>query len=137
MAKTIGKINGTAIGISADGVTITCSTSATLTITNETRETTCKDDDGATTYEPAAQTWSMTLDGLTKYDTASNYSTVAEFAKSREIVTWVFKTMANPDDPYWQGDGFIGSFTQNAGLNETSDWSIEVQPTGPIYLFNT
>lgn len=137
MAKTIGKINGTAIGISADGTTVTCSTSATLTITNESRETTCKDDDGAETNEAAKQTWSMSLGGLTKYDTASNYSTVAVLAKTREIVTWIFKTMANADDPYWQGDGFVGSFTQDAGLNETSTWTVEVTPSGPIYLFNS
>lgn len=137
MAKTTGKVNGTAIGISADGVTIACSTNATLTITNEQRETTCKDDEGAVTYEAAAQQWSMTLDGLTKYDTVSNYGTVAALAKNRDIVTWVFKSFNNPDDPYWEGEGFIGSFTHNAPMNETSNWSIEVSPTGPIYLFNT
>lgn len=137
MAKTGGKINGTAIGISADGETITCSTSATLTITNETRETTCKDDDGAVTYEAGSQSWEMSLDGLTKYDTASNYSKVAILVKTQEIVTWVFKTFNNPDDPYWEGDGFIGSLTQNAAQKETSTWSITVSPTGPIRLFNS
>ena len=137
MAKTIGKVNGTAIGVSADGETVTCSTNATLTITNETRETTCKDDDGAVTQEAAAQQWSMTLEGLTKYDTPSNYSKVAVLAKTREIVLWIFKTFANPDDPYWEGEGFVGSFTQNAPLNETSNWTVEVQPSGPIRLFNT
>lgn len=137
MAKTTGKVNGTAIGISADGVTIACSTNATLTITNETRETTCKDDDGAVTNEPAAQSWSMTLDGLTKYDTVANYSTIAQLAKSQEIVTWLFKSFNNVDDPYWEGQGFVGNFTHNAGLNETSNWSIEVSPTGPISLHNT
>lgn len=137
MAKTTGKINGTAIGISADGVTITCSTNATLTITNASRETTCKDDDGAVTNEPAAQSWAMTLDGLTKYDTASNYSAVAAYAKTQEIVTWVFKSFNNADDPTWSGEGFIGSFTQNAQMAETSNWSIEVTPTGPISLTNT
>lgn len=137
MAKTIGKVNGTAIGISADGETVTCSTNATLTITNETRETTCKDDDGAVTQEAAAQQWGMTLEGLTKYDTSANYSKVAVLTKTREIVEWIFKTFTNPDDPYWVGEGFIGSFTQNAPLNETSNWTVEVQPSGPIRLFNS
>lgn len=137
MAKSTGKMNGTAIGISADGQTITCSTTATLTITNETRETTCKDDNGAVTQEPAAQSWSMSLGGLTKYDTASNYTAVATLAKSQEIVTWAFKSFNNPDDPYWEGEGFVGSFTQDANQGETSTWTIEVAPTGPIYLFNT
>ena len=137
MAKTPGKINGTAIAISADGETITCSTTATLTVTNESRETTCKDEDGAVTNEPAAQSWSMSLGGLTKYDTASNYTAVASLAASQEIVTWGFKSTANAEDPYWEGEGFIGSFTQDANLNETSTWTIEVTPTSKIRLFNT
>jgi predicted secreted protein len=136
MAKSTGKINGTAILVSADGTTIACSTNATLTITNERLETTCKDDNGAKTYEPGSQDWALDLEGITKFDTVSNFSTVAELAVSQEEVTWVMET-ANSDDPNFTGVGFVGDFTYNAPLNASSTWSISIAPTGPIYLLNT
>lgn len=136
MAKTTGKIRGTAILVSAAGETIGCSTNAVLTITNNREETTCKDDDGAATYSPGAQDWSLTLDGITKFDTVSNFSTVSELAVSKEEVTWSMQT-GNAEDPVFSGTGFIGSFTYNAPLNAPSTWSLEVAPTGPISLSNT
>jgi predicted secreted protein len=136
MAKSTGKINGTAILVDAEGVTIACSTNATLNITNERLETTCKDDGGAKTYEPGSQDWSLELEGITKFDTVSNFSTVAGLAKSKEEVEWVMTT-GNPDDPTFTGTGFVGDFTWNAPLNAPSTWSISISPTGPLSLTNT
>src|SRR5687768_3340629 len=110
MAKTTGKINGTLILVDAEGVTIGCSTNATLTITNERLETTCKDDGGAKTYEPGSQDWSLEVEGLVKYDTASNFSLVAAAAKDQTIITWSMST-SNEDDPVFSGEGFIGDFS--------------------------
>jgi len=136
MAKSTGKINGTAILVDADGETIACSTNATLTITNERLETTCKDDNGAKTYEPGSQDWTLSLEGITKFDTVSNFSTVSALAVSKDIVTWVLQT-SNTDDPIFSGSGFVGTFTYNAPLNAPSTWSLEVAPTGPLTLENT
>jgi len=136
MAKTTGKIRGTAILVAADGETIACSTNATLTITNNREESTCKDDDGAVTYSVGSQDWSLQLEGITKYDTASNFSTVAELAVSKDIVAWSMQT-GNADDPVFSGEGFVGDFTYNAPLNAPSTWSITIAPTGPISLTNT
>lgn len=136
MAKTTGKIGGTAILVDAAGVTIACSTNATLTITNERTETTCKDDDGAKTYEAGSQDWSLELEGITKFDTVSNFSTVAALAVNKAEVEWVMQT-SNSEDPVFTGTGFVGDFTYNAPLNAPSTWSISIAPTGPIALTNT
>lgn len=136
MAKTTGKIRGTAILVSAAGETIACSTNATLTITNERLETTCKDDNGAKTYEPGSQDWSLELEGITKFDTVSNFSTMAELAMTQEQVVWTM-TSGNVDDPVFTGTGFVGDFTYNAPLNEPSTWSASIAPTGPLSLTNT
>lgn len=136
MAKTTGKIRGTAILVDADGVTIACSTNAVLTITNERIEDTCKDDDGAKTYSAGAQDWSLQLEGITKFDTVANFSTVAELAVSQEIVEWIMAT-SNAEDPVFTGSGFVGDFTYNAPLNAPSTWSCTVAPTGPIVLTNS
>ena len=136
MAKTTGKINGTLILVDADGTTIGCSTNAQLTITNERLETTCKDDNGAKTYEVGSQDWSLQVDGLVKYDTASNFSLVAAAAINATEIEWVMAT-GNSDDPAFTGTGFIGDFSYGAGLNAPATWSFTVAPTGPIALSNT
>lgn len=136
MAKTTGKISGTLILVSAAGETITCSTGCTLTITNERIETTCKDDAGAGTYTAGKQDWSLQVDGITKYDTVTNFSKVAVLAKNATVVTWQVET-GNAEDPYFEGDGFVGDFTYEGPLNAPSTWSITASPTGPLYLFNT
>lgn len=136
MAKTTGKIRGTAILVDADGTTILCTTNATLNITNERIETSCKDNDGAVTYTPGSQDWSLQIDGLTKFDTASNFSLVAALASNQAEVEWIMQT-SNAEDPIWTGTGFVGDFTENAANGEISNWSITVAPTGPLVLTNT
>jgi predicted secreted protein len=136
MAKSTGKINGTLILVDADGTTIGCSTNATLNVTNERLETTCKDDNGAKTYEAGSQDWSLDVEGLVKFDTASNFSLVAAAAMSREEITWSMGT-GNTDDPVFSGKGFIGDFSYGAGLNAPATWSFTVSPTGPLTLSNT
>jgi predicted secreted protein len=136
MAKTTGKISGTLILVDAGGTTIGCSTNATLTITNERLETTCKDDEGAKTYTVGSQDWSLQVDGLVIYETPSNFSTVAAAAINATTIAWTMGT-DNADDPVFSGSGFIGDFNYGAGLNAPATWSFTVAPTGPISLTNT
>jgi hypothetical protein len=136
MAKTTGKINGTLILVDADGTTIGCSTNAELTITNERIPSTCKDDNGAVTYEVGSQDWSLKVDGLVKYDTPSNFSLVAAAAVNRNIIEWSMST-GNADDPVFTGQGFLGDFNYGAGMNAPATWSFTVAPTSPIRLTNS
>jgi predicted secreted protein len=136
MAKTTGKINGTLILVDADGSTIGCSTNATLTITNERLETTCKDDGGAKTYTVGSQDWSISAEGMVIYETPSNHSTIAALALGQTEATWTFGT-SNSDDPVFTGDGFIDNLEITAGLNTPATWSFSVAPTGPLTMTNT
>lgn len=136
MAKSTGKIGGNAVLVYQEGELITCTTGATLNINNETIETTCKDNDGARTYEPGSQEWTVEVQGITKYDNLTNFSAVAELAKSRATVTVKVGT-ENPDDPYFEGDAFVSAFTYEGPLNAPSTWSITFSAIGPIYLVNT
>jgi predicted secreted protein len=136
MAKTTGKINGTLILVDAGGTTIGCSTNATLNITNERLETTCKDDNGAKTYSVGSQDWSLEVEGLVVYATPSNFSLVAAAAVNQTVLAWSMST-ENVDDPVFTGSGFLGDFSYGAGLNAPATWSFSVAPTGPITLTNT
>lgn len=136
MAKTTGKINGTLILVDADGTTIGCSTNATLTITNERLETTCKDDNGAKTFTVGSQDWALSAEGMVIYETPSNHSIIAAIAMGQTSPTWTFGT-SNADDPVFTGDGFIDNLEITAGLNTPATWSFSVAPTGPLTMSNT
>lgn len=137
MAKTTGKISGNIILAALDGETIGCSTGATFQLTNERIPTTCKDNDGATTYTKGSQDASLQVQGITKFDTVSNFSAIAAKAKTGEEVVWTFGGLDNPDDPYWSFTGFISDLTHEGPLNNPSTWSFTAVPTGPVSLFNT
>ena len=136
MAKTTGKINGTLILVDADGTTIGCSTNATLTITNERLETTCKDDNGAKTYTPGSQDWTLEAEGMVIYETPSNHSTIAALALAQTEADWTFGT-SNSEDPVFEGTGFIENLSITAPLNAPATWSFSVAATGPISMTNT
>ena len=137
MAKTTGKISGNLIMVSADGDQLSCSTNATFNASRERIETTCKDNDGAKTYEPGSMDGTIEVQGIAKYDTATNLTLVQEAFFAGTEQEWQFGSLDNTDDPYYQFQGFISDFSVEGPLNSPSTWSFTVVPTGPIYLFNT
>lgn len=137
MAKTTGKIPGNLVLMEFEGTEISCSTGATLNGTTERIETTCKDDDGAKTYEPGSQDITVSIQGITKFDTVSNFPTIVAAWKSKTEGTIRYGALENTDNPYIQFEGFIANLTWEGPLNAPSTWSFEAVPVGPVYLFNT
>lgn len=136
MAVTAGPILGTALLQSIDGDTILCSTNATLTITNEEIETTCKDDDGAYTSVPGQQKWTIQIQGNIVYDNATGVRDLQILAANKATTTVIFGT-DNVDDPAWTGDAFVSSLVLTGGLNSPATWDVTFSPRGPISLSNS
>lgn len=136
MAVSTGVILGTVMLQSIDGNTILCSTSATLTITNEEIETTCKDNNGAYTSVPGQQKWTVQIQGNIVYDNATGVRDLQELAASKGTTEVIFGT-TNVDDPAWTGDGFVSSLTLTGGQNSPGTWDVTISPRGPILLSNT
>lgn len=137
MAVTPGTISGNGILVYVDGTAIGCTTGGTLTITNNQVETTCKDDDGAVTYAAGSQDWNIQVDGNTKMDAPVGLPALAELAMSKDTVTVRMATVNTTDDPYFEGDAFISSFTWTNPVNAVSTYSVTFSPRGPLYLFNS
>lgn len=137
MAVTPGTILGTAILSSIDGDTILCSTSATLTITNEEIETTCKDDGGAYTSTPGQQKWTIQIQGNIVYDNATGVRDLQELAMSKATAQVAFGNLDNPDDPVFTGNAFVSTLTETAGQNTPATWDVTFSPRGPLSLSNT
>jgi hypothetical protein len=137
MAKTTGKISGNLILVSIGGTTIACTTSASFNGTTERIETTCKDDGGTKTYEAGSQDGTFSVQGITKFDTASNFALVFAAWKNKTEAEFQLGGLDNADDPYVQFEGFISNVTWEGPLNAPSTWSFEAAPVGPFYIFNT
>lgn len=137
MAVTPGTISGNGVLVYLDGVAIGCTTGGTLTLTNNQIETTCKDNDGAVTYAAGSQDWNIQVDGNTKLDAPVGLPALATLAKSKETVTVRMATANTVDDPYFEGEAFVSSFTWTNPVNAPSTYSVTFSPRGELYLFNS
>jgi predicted secreted protein len=137
MAVTPGTISGNGVLVYVDGVAIGCTTGGTLTGTNNQIETTCKDNDGAVTYAAGSQDWNIQVDGNTKLDAPVGLPALAELWKNKETVTVRMATSNTVDDPYFEGEAFISSFTWTNPVNAPSTYSVTFSPRGELYLFNS
>lgn len=137
MAKTTNTILGTTVLVSNDTEQIACTTGATLTITNEEIETTCKDNGGAKTFAAGSTDWTLEVQGNTKYDASYGFSELAQLAMTKATVSVQVGGLDNPDDPYFQGDAFVSSFTYEGPVNAPSTFSVTYRPRGPLYYFNS
>ena len=137
MAITAGTISGNGVLVYLDGTAIGCTTGGTLTITNNQVETTCKDDDGAVTYAAGSQDWNIQVDGNTKLDAPVGLPALAELAMSKDTVTVRMATANTVDDPYFEGDAFISSFTWTNPVNAPSTYSVTFSPRSALHLFNS
>lgn len=137
MALTAGTISGNGVLVYVEGTAIGCTTGGTLTITNNQIETTCKDNDGAVTYAAGSQDWNIQVDGNTKLDAPVGLPALAELAMSKDTVTVRMATSNTVDDPYFEGEAFVSSFTWTNPVNAVSTYSVTFSPRGPLYLFNS
>lgn len=137
MAVTAGTISGNGVLVYLDGTAIGCTTGGTLTITNNQVETTCKDNDGAVTYAAGSQDWNIQVDGNTKLDAPVGLQALAELAMSKETVTVRMATANTVDDPYFEGDAFVSSFSWTNPVNAPSTYSVTFSPRGALSLFNS
>lgn len=137
MAITAGTISGNGVLVYLDGTAIGCTTGGTLTITNNQIETTCKDEDGAVTYAAGSQDWNIQVDGNTKLDAPVGLPALAELAMSKETVTVRMATANTVDDPYFEGDAFVSSFSWTNPVNAPSTYSVTFSPRSALHLFNS
>jgi hypothetical protein len=138
MAKSEGLQSGNSIFIFVDDVAIACLTNASMNLTNNQIETVCKDDDGAITYLPGSQDWSMAASGNTKTGTGIvvGRDELRRIAKTKETVELRYGS-TNVDDSFWLGNGFLNTWDETDDVNAASTWSASFLPRGPLYLFNT
>lgn len=128
---TTGVFNGNILGIYVGGTLILCATSESFELTNAEIDATCKDNSGARQVLMGQQSWSMSFEGLTKYDAAYGIEDLRTLALNKTSATFRWSTEVT-GDTYMEGTGYISSFSENAGVNEVATYSISITGTGSI-----
>ena len=128
---TTGKVKGNAIGIYVGGSLVACATNASLDLTYETIDATCKDQDGQKQILLGQKGASISVDGLTQYDAAYGIEDlqVSFNAGTQVAVKWSTEVTG---DSYYQMNAYCTGISQTAGLNEVATYSATFESDGAI-----
>lgn len=127
---TTGKVSGNLFLVYMDGVAIACSTEASVNITNEQIEVTCKDNNGAKTYILGGQDASFTVGGIFQFDN-NGADQLTDAVIDKETVTVRFGTDV-VGDFFLEMDAIITSMDITAPLNNVTTYSATFSAAGPL-----
>jgi len=113
------------------------STSATLSVNQETIDTTNKDSGGNKSFINGARSW--TIDSEAFYTQGSSdgetirFKTLNDALQNGTRIKVKFSTTTGQAGVvYWDGFGYITSLSVNAGVGEFSTYSVSVQGDGAL-----
>lgn len=135
-------IHGNAIGIYVGSDLVACATTANISLSNSTIESTCKastsgelDDASVRHTIPGQQTWSMQVDGLVDLVAGgtdeSSFSDLMDLALNRTEVTIKFTDSVVGHKEY-SGLAFISSIDATAGVDDFVTYSCSLEGNGTL-----
>ena len=137
-ATSIMNSTDVVIQISEDGGTtydiIGRATSASLSVSMETRDTTSKDSAGWQENLEGLKSWSLSGDGLVTYSISGDYDTPDDLftlLSNRTLVKVKFGSATSGEIDY-TGDAYLVSYEQEAGVEENVTYSFGFTGTGVL-----
>lgn len=109
-------------------------TSASLSVSMETRETTTKDSAGWQENLEGLKSWSLSGDGLVTYSISGDYDTPDDLftlLSNRTLVKVKFGSATSGEIDY-TGDAYLVSYEQEAGVEENVSYSFAFTGTGTL-----
>ena len=109
-------------------------TSASLSVSMETRDTTTKDSAGWQENLEGLKNWSLSGDGLVTYSITGDYDTPDELftlLNNRTLVKVKFGSATSGEIDY-TGDAYLVSYEQEAGVEENVSFSFGFTGTGVL-----
>lgn len=133
---TTGVFNGTnlILKVISDGGTLATlghTTSATLSLSNDTPEATTKDSSGFQEIIAGVISGEISFEGLVAYDDAAGADEISTYLLGRTKVDWSFATGVTGDTLY-SGEGFISSCEVSAEMESPVSYSGTITCTGAI-----
>ena len=137
-ATSIMNSTDVVIQISEDGGTtydiIGRATSASLSVSMETRDVTSKDSAGWQENLEGLKSWSLSGDGLVTYSISGDYETPDDLftlLSNRTLVKVKFGSATSGEIDY-TGDAYLVSYEQEAGVEENVTYSFGFTGTGVL-----
>tara|TARA_R100000951_G_scaffold65577_1_gene55330 strand:- start:52 stop:486 length:435 start_codon:yes stop_codon:yes gene_type:complete len=136
-ATSIMNSTDVVIQISTDGSSydiIGRATSASLSVSMETRSTTTKDSAGWDENLEGLKSWSLSGDGLVTYSIANDFETPDELftiLANRTAIDVKFGSMTSGEIDY-SGKAYLVSYEQEAGVEENVTYSFSITGTGVL-----
>jgi len=109
-------------------------TSASLSVSMETRDTTTKDSAGWQENLEGLKSWSLSGDGLVTYSISGDYDTPDDLftlLSNRTLVKVKFGSATSGEIDY-TGDAYLVSYEQEAGVEENVTYSFGFTGTGVL-----
>ena len=109
-------------------------TSASLSVSMETRDTTTKDSAGWQENLEGLKSWSLSGDGLVTYSISGEYDTPDDLftlLSNRTLVKVKFGSATSGEIDY-TGDAYLVSYEQEAGVEENVTYSFSFTGTGTL-----
>lgn len=128
---TTGKFNGTLLNVYIDNTIIGCATSSELTINVDLADATCKDDGGWADHIAGLRDWSVSTDGLVKFDGNNNVEDLYDLLSGRSVVTLKFTTNVT-GDLVFSGQASVASLSVSAEMEAAVTYSAEFTGKGPL-----
>ena len=122
------------MSIRFEDTVITCQTNAELTVTNATRETTCKDSGQWKEFLYGQTEWSMSGEALFSYDATYGGEEIFNIAAAQTLVTATMGTGVSGDNA-WEGEALVTEWSiSSPGMNENVTVSFSLQGTGALTM---
>lgn len=138
MAASTSIMNATDVLIqfSTDGTTYTTvgrCTSASLSVSMETRDTSNKDSAGWRELLEGQKSWSLSGDGLLTYNISGkeSYTDLFGYITGRTLLYVKFGSTAT-DEKNYSGSGYLTSLDKEAGMEENATYSFSFEGTSTL-----
>ena len=138
MAASTSIMNATDVVIqfSTDGTTYSTvgrCTSASLSTSMETRDSSNKDSAGWRELLEGQRSWSLSGDGLVSYNITgkSGFDDLFGYVNGRTNLYVKFGSTTT-DEKYYSGQGYLTSLDQEAGMEDNTSYSFSFEGTGAL-----
>ena len=132
---TTGVVNSKLMKIKFAGTFITCQTNADLSVTNGTRQTTCKDSGQWEEFLYGQTNWTMSGDLLFSYDAAQGHEDIYDVTVAQTMASIIYGTGVT-GDTHWSGTAVITEWSMSSpGQNENVTGAYSFQGSAALVKF--
>lgn len=129
---TTGIVNSKILVIKVGSTTISCLTDASVSMTQEFRDTTCKDSASWNNILPAKRSWEISGSALFSYDGTYTFSDLFALFNGQTSATVTWGTTVT-DDTTYGGTAYLASLSASSpGSDENGTYDFSFTGSGAI-----